>query len=96
MNDVIETLDKVTTVIKTQVKTVKQKRKLGRKPFKIKEIEDNSFSVVDLINLNSSVKAPTIRAYVARNVSSGRYVLVGSKKTGGRGKPANIYKINKS
>lgn len=92
MNDVIETLDKVTSVITD----IKYKRKLGRKPLKIKEIENNSFSVVDLINLNSSIKVPTIRAYVARNVSSGRYILIGSKKTGGRGKPANIYKLNKS
>jgi len=92
MSDVIETLDKVRSVITD----IKYKQKLGRKPFIIKEIENNSFSVVDLINLNSSIKVPTIRAHVARNVSSGRYILIGSKKTGGRGKPANIYKLNKS
>jgi len=78
------------------IKPTKSKNKLGRKPFFIEEITTKEFSVSDLIKLNSNIKKPTIRAFIARNVMSGRYILIGTEKNkSGRGKPLNIYKLNK-
>ena len=70
--------------------------KLGRKPTAVTEITTKDFTIVDLGNANSTVKSPTVRAFVARNLASGRYTIVGTFKSGGRGKPANIYRINKT
>lgn len=67
--------------------------KLGRKPTAVTEITTKDFTIVDLSNANSTVKSPTVRAFVARNLASGRYTIVGTFKSGGRGKPANIYRV---
>lgn len=88
----------VTTTIITTVTTRKSvvpktPGKLGRKPTAVTEITDKDFTIVDLSNTNSTVKSPTIRAFVARHVATNRYTVVGTFKSGGRGKPANIYRI---
>jgi hypothetical protein len=67
------------------------KNKTGRKATAVNEITDRNFTIVDLININSSVKAPTIRMHVKRSVASGRYKISGSQKTGKRGKPSIVY-----
>lgn len=78
----------------TQVTTVaKTAPKLGRKATAVTEITNKDFTIETLVAANPNVKPPTIRAFVARNVASGRYTVVGSHKSGGRGKPANIYRI---
>ena len=87
----------VVTEVKA-VKTVKTKAtkvpgKLGRKPTAVTEITGKDFTVADLVAANPSVKEPTIRAFVARNVESGRYVVTSTLKSGGRGKPANVYTV---
>jgi|TARA_R110000868_G_scaffold7148_2_gene39260 hypothetical protein len=89
------------TVAVTEVKAVKSVKagvtktpgKLGRKPTVVSEITGKDFIIADLEKANANVKSPTIRAFVARNVASGRYVVVATQKTGGRGKPANIYRV---
>lgn len=63
----------------------------GRKPTQLNEITDRSFTVVDLININTNVKAPTVRMHVKRNVEQGRYVVAGTYKSGKRGKPSVTY-----
>jgi hypothetical protein len=65
--------------------------KTGRKPTQLNEITDRAFTVVDLINLNTNVKALTVRMYVKRNVEQGRYVITGTFKSGKRGKPSTTY-----
>lgn len=65
--------------------------KTGRKPTQLNEITDRAFTVVDLVNLNSNVKAPTVRMHIKRNVEQGRYVVAGTFKTGKRGKPSITY-----
>ena len=67
------------------------KNKTGRKATVVNEITDRNFTIVDLVNINSTVKAPTIRMYVKRSVSAGRYKISGSQKTGKRGKPSLVY-----
>mgnify|MGYP003339260797 CR=1 FL=1 len=67
--------------------------KTGRKPTQLNEITDRTFTVVDLININSNVKAPTVRMHVKRNVAAGRYVATGTLKSGKRGKPSIVYTI---
>lgn len=80
------------TVAVTEVKVkTKATGKLGRKPTAVNEITGKNFTVADLVAANPSVKEPTIRAFVARNVESGRYSVVSTIKSGGRGKPANVY-----
>lgn len=82
----------VAGTVTTTTVVAKQRRKLGRKPIVITEILDRKFSIVDLEKLNPTVKSPTIRAFVARKVSGGRYIVDSTLKSGGRGKPANIYR----
>jgi len=67
------------------------KNKTGRKATAVNEITDRNFTIVDLININANVKAPTIRMHVKRNVTAGRYKISGSQKTGKRGKPSIVY-----
>jgi hypothetical protein len=67
------------------------KNKTGRKATVVNEITDRNFTIVDLVNINSTVKAPTIRMHVKRSVSAGRYKISGSRKTGKRGKPSLVY-----
>lgn len=86
------------TVAVTEVKAVKSVKtkvpgKLGRKPTTVAEITNDEFTIVDLEKANANVKSPTIRAFVARNVASGRYEVVATRKSGGRGKPANVYRV---
>ena len=69
----------------------KNKNKTGRKATVVNEITDRNFTIVDLVNINSTVKAPTIRMHVKRSVSAGRYKISGSQKTGKRGKPSLVY-----
>jgi len=42
--------------------------KTGRKATAVNEITDRNFTIVDLININTNVKAPTIRMHVKRSV----------------------------
>ena len=67
------------------------KNKTGRKATAVNEITDRNFTIVDLININANVKAPTIRMHVKRSVTAGRYKISGSQKTGKRGKPSIVY-----
>ena len=67
------------------------KNKTGRKATVVNEITDRNFTIVDLVNINSTVKAPTIRMHVKRSVSAGRYKISGSQNTGKRGKPSLVY-----
>lgn len=67
------------------------KSKTGRKATAVNEITDRNFTIVDLININATVKAPTIRMHVKRSVTAGRYKISGSQKTGKRGKPSIVY-----
>jgi hypothetical protein len=66
----------------------------GRKATQLTEINDRDFTVVDLININTAVKVPTVRMYVKRNVAAGRYVATGTLKSGKRGKPSITYKMS--
>jgi hypothetical protein len=99
-NTVTETATNVATteqVATTQVKTKATKSKatgakLGRKPTAVNEITGKDFIIADLEAANTAVKAPTLRAFVARKVDAGEYTIVGTQKSGGRGKPANIYR----
>jgi hypothetical protein len=68
----------------------------GRKSIQYKEIIDREFTIADLLQLNVDVKAPSIRSYVKKNIQIGRYVIVGSYKTGKRGKPSFKYSISKN
>lgn len=90
-NTVVTEVKAVKTI---KTKAVKTPGKLGRKPTAVVEITGKDFTVADLESANANVKSPTIRAFVARNVASGRYDVIGTQKTGGRGKPANIYRVN--
>jgi len=65
----------------------------GRKATQLTEINDRDFTVVDLMNINTAVKAPTVRMYIKRNVAAGRYVATGILKSGKRGKPSITYKV---
>ena len=67
------------------------KAKLGRKPTPMIEISGKDFTIVDLEQVNPNVKSPTIRAFVTRQLIAGAYTIAGTYKSGGRGKPANIY-----
>lgn len=69
-------------------------KRTGRKATNVTEILDKEFTIVDLVNINSSVKSPTIRAFVTRNLESGRYTKVGTLKGGKRGKPASLFRLN--
>jgi hypothetical protein len=71
-------------------------KRTGRKPTNVIEILDKEFTIVDLVNINSAVKSPTIRMFVTRNVESGRYTKVGTIKGGKRGKPATLFRLNKT
>lgn len=94
----------VNATVVTEVKAVrvnnavklKVSSKLGRKPTAVTEIVTADWTIADLEKVNPTVKSPTIRAFVARNVESGRYVVTGTRNSGGRGKPANIYNIKKA
>ena len=83
----------ITTIATRDCVVPKTPGKLGRKPTAVTEITTLDFTIVDLSNFNPTVKSPTVRAFVARNLASGRYTIVGTFKSGGRGKPANIYRI---
>lgn len=67
----------------------------GRKSIQYKEIIDRDFTIADLLQLNVDVKSPSIRSYVKKNLNDGRYVIVGSYKSGNRGKPAIKYSVAK-
>lgn len=71
-------------------------KRTGRKATNVTEILDKEFTIVDLVNINTSVKSPTIRAFVTRNLESGRYAKVGTLKGGKRGKPASLFRLNKT
>ena len=66
----------------------------GRKATQLNEINDRDFTVVDLININTNIKAPTVRMHVKRNVAAGRYVATGTLTSGKRGKPSITYKVH--
>ena len=68
--------------------------KTGRKATSVNEITDRNFTIVDLVNINSTVKTPTIRMHIKRSVTAGRYKISGSQKTGKRGKPSIVYSYN--
>lgn len=68
--------------------------KTGRKATSVNEITDRNFTIVDLVNINSTVKTPTIRMHIKRSVTAGRYKISGSQKTGKRGKPSIVYTYN--
>lgn len=70
------------------------KNKTGRKATPVNEITDRNFTIVDLININTTVKAPTLRMHVKRSVANGRYTVAGNQKTGKRGKPSIVYTYN--
>lgn len=70
------------------------KNKTGRKATAVNEITDRNFTIVDLININTTVKAPTLRMHVKRSVANGRYTVAGTQKTGKRGKPSIVYTYN--
>ena len=70
------------------------KNKTGRKATPVNEITDRNFTIVDLININTAVKAPTLRMHVKRSVANGRYSVAGTQKTGKRGKPSIVYSYN--
>jgi hypothetical protein len=70
------------------------KNKTGRKATAVNEITDRNFTIVDLININAAVKAPTLRMHVKRSVTAGRYTVAGTQKTGKRGKPSIVYSYN--
>ena len=80
----------------TPVATTKRTGRTGRKATNVTEILDKEFTIVELVAINSSVKSPTIRAFVTRNVESGRYTKVGTIKGGKRGKPATLFRLNKT
>lgn len=67
--------------------------KVSRKATQLNEITDRNFTVVDLLNINTNVKAPTVRMHVKRNVAAGRYVATGTLKSGKRGKPSIVYTV---
>lgn len=78
----------------TNIVTSTAKKRTGRKATSVQEILDKDFTIVDLVKINTSVKSPTIRAFVTRNVTTGRYTKVGTvKATGKRGKPALVFRV---
>lgn len=81
---------------KNETVSVATTKRTGRKATNVTEILDKEFTIVDLVNINSSVKSPTIRAFVTRNLESGRYTKVGTLKGGKRGKPASLFRLNKT
>jgi hypothetical protein len=84
------------TLNTNETTTVATTKRAGRKPTNVIEILDKEFTIVDLVNINSTVKSPTIRIFVTRNVESGRYTKVGTIKGGKRGKPATLFRLNKT
>ena len=68
--------------------------KTGRKATPVNEITDRNFTIVDLVNINTNVKTPTLLMHIKRSVASGRYSVAGSQKTGKRGKPSIVYSYN--
>lgn len=68
--------------------------KTGRKATPVNEITDRNFTIVDLGNINTNVKTPTLRMHIKRSVATGRYTVAGSQKTGKRGKPSLVYSYN--
>jgi len=70
--------------------------KTGRKATPVNEITDRNFTIVDLGNINTNVKTPTLRMHIKRSVATGRYTVAGSQKTGKRGKPSLVYSYNSS
>lgn len=78
----------------TNTNTNTNTNKAGRKLPAINEITDRSFTIIDLIAVNNNVKAPRIRGFIKRNVSVGNYVVIGTQKSGKRGKPAIVYSYN--
>ena len=78
----------------TNIVTPTAKKRTGRKATNVQEILDKDFTIVDLVKINTSVKSPTIRAFVTRNVTTGRYTKVGTvKATGKRGKLALVSRV---
>lgn len=68
--------------------------KTGRKATQVNEITDRNFTIVDLVNINTNVKTPTLRIHIKRSVANGRYTVAGTQKTGKRGKPSIVYTYN--
>lgn len=68
--------------------------KTGRKATQVNEITDRTFTIVDLGNVNTNVKTPTLRMHIKRSVANGRYSVAGKVKTGKRGKPSIVYTYN--
>jgi hypothetical protein len=68
--------------------------KTGRKATQVNEITDRNFTIVDLVNINTNVKTPTLRMHIKRSVANGRYTVAGTQKTGKRGKPSIVYTYN--
>ena len=68
--------------------------KTGRKATPVNEITDRNFTIVDLGNINTNVKTPTLRMHIKRSVANGRYTVAGTQKTGKRGKPSIVYTYN--
>lgn len=68
--------------------------KTGRKATPVTEITDRNFTIVDLSNINTNVKTPTLRMHIKRSIANGRYTVAGSQKTGKRGKPSIVYSYN--
>ena len=68
--------------------------KTGRKATQVNEITDRNFTIVDLVNINTNVKTPTLRMHIKRSIANGRYTVAGSQKTGKRGKPSIVYTYN--
>jgi len=72
--------------------------KTRKSKYKVVEVTGtDTFTLNDLKSLNPTIKVPTLTAYLNKQRKVGRYVSVGKQKlTGGRGKPTNVYKIDKS
>jgi len=81
------TIDTTIVAVTTKVNKLR-----GRKPRTIVEISDKTFTITDLLSLNSNIKVPTLRAFVSRRVVARVYSLVGTQPLSGRGKPANLYR----
>jgi len=76
-----------TNTIETNVKaSVKKSSNLN-------EITDKDFTIVDLVKINPDVSPFKVRSHVTKHINSGRYTLVGALKSGGRGKPSNLYRV---
>ena len=72
--------------------------KTRKTKYTVVEVTDkDTFTLNDLKSLNPTIKVPTLTAYLNKQRKIGRYVSVGKQKlTVGRGKPTNVYKMDKS